>query len=78
MLIKTSSGKRFYPTKAMIERYAIPFAKAGFDIHTVRSAEEWKAAIDASFPYLMQDLAQQFRGDDPALDAIMSDLPGWD
>lgn len=65
-------------TQAGVDRYRERFARAGFAVRDITTMGTFEAAVDASFALEMKKLASETRGQDPALDAIMTGLPGWD
>jgi hypothetical protein len=65
-------------TRAGVDRYGERFARAGFAVCDITTLAAFEAAVDASFALEMKKLASETRGQDPALDAIMAGLPGWD
>ena len=78
LFIQDATTGRIRFTQAGVERYKERFAKAGFAIRRITTMREFEAAVDASFALEMEHLAADTRGQDPALDAIMAGLPGWD
>jgi len=65
-------------TRTAHERYGAQFACAGYDTRKIRTKAEFQAAVDASFAFEMRQLADTTRGQNPLLDEILKDLPGWD
>ncbi|MEW8046618.1 MAG: hypothetical protein AB2805_09020 [Candidatus Thiodiazotropha sp.] len=78
LYIQDPSSNRIRLTKAGLERYAARFAKAGYQANNIKTLEELRNAIDASFNHEMAKLATTARGSNTDLDEIMSGLPGWD
>ena len=78
LFIQDATTGRIRFTQAGISRYGERFARAGFSIRQITTMKEFEAAVDASFALEMKKLASETRGQDPALDAIMTGLPGWD
>ncbi|MEW8139540.1 MAG: hypothetical protein AB2761_20955 [Candidatus Thiodiazotropha endolucinida] len=78
LYIQDPSSNRIRLTKAGLERYAARFAKAGYQASNIKTLEELRNAIDASFNHEMAKLATTARGSNTDLDEIMSGLPGWD
>lgn len=78
LFITDSSTGRIRITKFGVEKYGGDFARAGFDIRSIHTISQFQAAVDASFQLKMNTLSSQIRGEDPALDKVLSGLPGWD
>lgn len=78
MLLKLVDSESFRPTKALLEQYRQPFARAGFDVAKLKTREQWLEAADATFALQMRELASTERGKDPELDRILKGMPGWE
>lgn len=78
MIFRVIGSDEYRATKDTLERFKVPFAKAGYDINKLRTREQWARAIEASFAIEMHALAAQNRGAERELDAILDCLPGWD
>lgn len=78
LFIQDTTTGRIRFTKAGIKHYGERFARAGFSLRHITTMREFEVAVDASFAQEMEKLASETRGQDPALDAILSGLPGWD
>lgn len=53
------------------------FARAGIDLRRITSLEQARAAAALVTSQELQALAAELKGRDPALDAVMADLPEW-
>jgi len=78
LFIQDATTGRIRFTQAGIARYGERFAMAGFAIRQITTIREFEAAANAMFARDMENLASETRGEDPALDAILAGLPGWD
>ena len=78
LFIQDAATGRIRFTQAGIARYGARFAQAGFAIRQITTMREFEAAVNAMFALEMENLAAETRGENPALDAIMAGLPGWD
>jgi hypothetical protein len=77
LYIQDPSSHRIRLTRAGLDKYAPRFAQAGFRACEIRTLDELKEAIDASFNREMAKLATTARGCNSDLDQIMGGLPGW-
>ncbi|MCU7829553.1 MAG: hypothetical protein KZQ85_10845 [Candidatus Thiodiazotropha sp. (ex Myrtea sp. 'scaly one' KF741663)] len=78
MFIQDPASNRIRLTKAGVDRYATRFARVGFQVSEIRTLDQLRNAIDASFDHEMAQLASTTRGSNTDLDEIMSGLSGWD
>ncbi len=77
LYIQDPSSNRIRLTQAGLDKYASRFAQSGFRASEIRTLDELKEAIDASFSHEMANLAATARGGNGDLDQIMRGLPGW-
>ena len=78
LLLQDLATGRIRLTRAGVDCYGERFARAGFAVRDITTMALFEAAVDASFAVEMKKLASETRGQNPALDAIMAGLPGWD
>lgn len=78
LFVKDVATGKIRFTRKGVEAFGKDFAKVGYDINKITTVAQFDAATDASYAYEIGRLAQDVRGKQPALEAIMCALPGWD
>ena len=78
LFVKDLATGKIHFTRKGVEAFGKDFAKVGFDIRKITTAAQFSAACDASYAYEISRAARKICGKQPALEAIMSTLPGWD
>jgi len=65
-------------TRRGIEQYGARFARAGFNIKTIRTMAGFEQAVDAMMAHELHHLAFSIGSDELELQEVLRDLPGFD
>ncbi len=65
-------------TRRGVEQYGSRFARAGFNIETIRTMAGFEQAVDAMMARELRQLAYNIGSDEPELREVLRGLPGFD
>ncbi|MBK7238010.1 MAG: hypothetical protein IPI02_21250 [Sterolibacteriaceae bacterium] len=77
LFVKDVATGKIHFTRKGVEAFGRDFAEVGFDITKITTQAQFEAASDARLAFELRRSAQEVRGKQPALEAIMCTLPGW-
>lgn len=72
LIIQDAATKRIRLTRYAIELFGPRFEKAGIDPSSIRTFDDWDAALTSSFAECLETVVGDIRGEDPNLDDILA------